>query len=112
MPLIEITPAELIGQIIGILAPILTVISYQLNTKKSILIALTGATVATAVGYLLIGATSGWSFQSTVKQPSLYLSVSPKHPQKWFGFPRRSPTWSVSDCYHTVLFTYVKIIDL
>lgn len=60
MPLIEITPAELIGQIIGILAPILTVISYQLNTKKSILIALTGATVATAVGYLLIGATSGF----------------------------------------------------
>ena len=60
------------------------------------------------VGYSLIGATSGWSFQSTVKQPSLYLSVSPKHPQKWFGFPRRSPIWSVSDCHHTVLFIYVK----
>ena len=60
MPPIEINTIELIGQIIGILAPILTVISYQLNTKRSILIALTGATVATAVSYFLLGATSGF----------------------------------------------------
>ena len=53
-------PIELIGQIIGTIAPILTVISYQLNTKRSVLLALTGATVATAIGYLLIGAMSGF----------------------------------------------------
>ena len=51
---------EIIGQIIGIIAPILTVISYQLNTKKSVLITLTGATVATCVSYFLLGATSGF----------------------------------------------------
>ena len=51
---------ELIGQIIGVIAPILTVISYQLNKKKSILLALTGATVATAICYLLIGAFPGF----------------------------------------------------
>lgn len=53
-------PWELIGQIISVIAPILTVISYQLNTKKSILVALTGATVATALAYLLLDATSGF----------------------------------------------------
>ena len=53
-------PWEIIGQIIGIIAPILTVVSYQLNTKKSVLIALTGATVATCVCYFLLGATSGF----------------------------------------------------
>ena len=53
-------PWELIGQIISVIAPILTVISYQLNTKRSILIALTGATAATAIAYFLLGATSGF----------------------------------------------------
>ena len=51
---------EIIGQIIGIIAPILTVISYQLNTKKSVLTVLTGATVATCISYFLLGATSGF----------------------------------------------------
>ena len=53
-------PWEIIGQIIGILAPILTVISYQMNTKRSVLAVLTGATVATCVSYLMLGATSGF----------------------------------------------------
>lgn len=62
MPLemLKSLPWEIIGQIIGIIAPILTVVSYQLNTKKSVLIALTGATVATCVCYFLLGATSGF----------------------------------------------------
>ena len=38
MPAFELTPTEIIGQIIGIIAPILTVISYQMKTKKSILL--------------------------------------------------------------------------
>ena len=60
MPAFELTPTEIIGQIIGIIAPILTVISYQMKTKKSILLVLTAASVATTVGYLLIGAYSGF----------------------------------------------------
>lgn len=51
---------EIIGQIIGIIAPILTVVSYQMNTKRSVLIALSGATLATCISYMLIGATSGF----------------------------------------------------
>ena len=52
---------EILGQIIGIIAPILTVVSYQMNTKRSVLIALSGATVATCISYFLIGATSGFA---------------------------------------------------
>ena len=51
---------EIIGQLIGIAAPILTVISYQMNTKRSVLLTLTGATVATCISYFLLGATSGF----------------------------------------------------
>ena len=36
---------NIIGQILGIFAPILTVVTYQMNTKKSLLIVLTSATV-------------------------------------------------------------------
>ena len=50
---------QILGQGFGILAPILTVISYQLNTKKSILLAQTASSFFTAVGYFFLGATSG-----------------------------------------------------
>ena len=50
---------QILGQGFGILAPILTVISYQLNTKKSILFAQTAASLFTAIGYFFLGAYSG-----------------------------------------------------
>ena len=50
---------ELIGQALSIIAPILTVISYQFNSKKSVLLFLSGATLATAIAYFLLGATTG-----------------------------------------------------
>ena len=52
---------NIIGQILGIFAPILTVVTYQMNTKKSLLIVLTSATVCTCLSYLLLGATSGFA---------------------------------------------------
>lgn len=52
---------EIIGQALSILAPILTVISYQFNSKKGVLITLSGATVATCIAYLLLGATTGFA---------------------------------------------------
>ncbi|MBQ8408496.1 MAG: YgjV family protein [Clostridia bacterium] len=51
---------EIIGQLIGIVAPILTIITYQLNTKNKMFTVLTAATVCTCVSYLLLGATSGF----------------------------------------------------
>ena len=52
---------ELIGQILGILATIFTFISYQMNTKRSLLIVQTTATACTCFAYLFLGAASGFA---------------------------------------------------
>ena len=48
-----------IGQILGIMATIVTFISYQVNTKKQVLFIQTFATLCTATSYLFLGAFSG-----------------------------------------------------
>ena len=52
---------EISGQIIGIIATIITALSYQMNTKKSLLIVQTTATACTCLSYFLLGATSGFA---------------------------------------------------
>ena len=51
---------EIIGQILGIIATIITFLSYQMNTKKTLLIAATAATLCTCLSYLFLGASSGF----------------------------------------------------
>ena len=51
----------IIGQILGIIAPIITFVSYQVNSKKKLLILQTGATLATCLSYLFLGAKSGFA---------------------------------------------------
>ena len=52
---------QLIGQALGILATIITVISYQMNTKKSLLLVQTAATTCTCLAYFFLGATAGFA---------------------------------------------------
>lgn len=52
---------QIIGQVLGILATIVTVISYQMNTKKSLLLVQTAATTCTRLAYLFLGAASGFA---------------------------------------------------
>lgn len=52
---------ELIGQIFGIVAPIITFISYQVNSKKKLLILQTAATLSTCISYMFLGASSGFA---------------------------------------------------
>ena len=47
------------GQIFGILATIATVLSYQVNTKRGVLIIQTVSTSFTCLSYLFLGASSG-----------------------------------------------------
>ena len=54
-------PIQIIGQVVGIIATIITFISYQANTKKSLLIIQSTATVCTCISYLFLGATSGFA---------------------------------------------------
>ena len=86
MPFTETTPTEIIGQIIGIIAPILTVISYQMKTKKSILLVLTAATLATTIGYLLIGAMV--AFLVSLFVIKFLMDFVKKHDFKVFGWYR------------------------
>lgn len=50
---------EIIGQIVGVIAVVITFLSYQTNKAKKLLLVQTLATCAFSVHYLLIGATTG-----------------------------------------------------
>ena len=52
---------DIIGQTLGIVATVITFLSYQVNTKKAILILLSLATVSMCISYLLLGAMSGFA---------------------------------------------------
>ena len=52
---------EIIGQALGIIATIITFISYQANTKKSVLLILSTAIFCTTLSYFFLGATSGFA---------------------------------------------------
>lgn len=51
---------EIIGQALGIIATIITFASYQMNTKKTLLIAATLATLSTCLSYFFLDASSGF----------------------------------------------------
>jgi len=52
---------EIVGQILSFIAPVITFVSYQVNSKKKLLILQTAATLATCLAYLFLGATSGFA---------------------------------------------------
>ena len=52
---------QLLGQALGILATVITGISYQMNTKRSLLLVQTAATACTCLAYLFLGAASGFA---------------------------------------------------
>jgi len=52
---------EIIGQVLGVFAMVFFFLSYQMNTKRSVLILQTGATVCNCISYLLLGAMSGFA---------------------------------------------------
>lgn len=79
---------EVWGQIIGIVATIITALSYQVNTKRSLILIQSVATACTCLSYMLLGATSGFAlnvlclvrnacfyFQKAGQKP-IYISTS------------------------------------
>ena len=52
---------ELLGQALGILATVITFISYQMNSKRSLLIVQTLATLSTCLSFLFLDASSGFT---------------------------------------------------
>lgn len=51
----------IIGQVLGVLATVLTFISYQTNKKKTLLIIQSAATVCTCLSFLFLGAKTGFA---------------------------------------------------
>ena len=51
----------IIGQILGVMAMIITFISYQTNKKNTLLAVQTAATLCTCLSYLFLGASSGFA---------------------------------------------------
>lgn len=51
----------LLGQILGICATIITFVSYQMNTKRNLLVAQTIATLCTCLSFLFLGASTGFA---------------------------------------------------
>lgn len=52
---------DFIGQSLGIIATIITFISYQVNTKSKLLIIQTTATACTCLSFLFLGASTGFA---------------------------------------------------
>ena len=50
-----------IGQCLGILATVITFVSYQVNTKSTLLIIQTIATLCTCLSFLFLGAGTGFA---------------------------------------------------
>ena len=55
------TTTYVLGQILGVFAPILTTLSYQANTKRKLLFIQTLATLCICISYLLLDAPSGFA---------------------------------------------------
>ena len=52
---------SIIGQILGLMATALTVLSYQMNAKRALLLTQTAATVCTCLSFLFLGASTGFA---------------------------------------------------
>lgn len=72
-------PQLIIGQILGIVAPIVTFISYQANSKNKLLLLQTAANVAICISYLLLGASSGFALNivGTIRNMTFFF-LDPK----------------------------------
>ena len=79
---------EIIGQALGIIATIITFISYQANTKKSVLLILSSAIFCTTLSYFFLGATSGFALnivcliRNAGKSPLLYIECAKSEVQQ------------------------------
>ena len=75
---------ELIGQAFGILAVILTFVSYQCKGRKSLLTVQTLSSASTMIQYLLLGATTGFALNIVCILRNLVFYFKDKKP---FGHP-------------------------
>ena len=69
---------ELIGQILGIIAVVFSILSYQMNTSRSLLFVQTAASGIFCIHYLMIGAYSGLAINFVAIVRNLVLANKDK----------------------------------
>ena len=71
----------IIGQALGIIATIITFISYQVNTKSRLLIIQTAATLCTCFSFLFLGASTGFALNIVciVRNVCFYFQKNKSH---------------------------------
>jgi len=69
---------EIIGQTLSILATLITFLSYQMNTRKSVLFTQTSASVCMCLGYFFLDATSGFVLNVVVVLRNLVFYCTQK----------------------------------
>ena len=74
----ETMTQEVIGQILGIVATVMTVLSYQTNTKRGLLTVQSVATLSMCLSYLLLDAASGFALNAVclVRNGCFYFQKS------------------------------------
>jgi hypothetical protein len=68
----------IIGQVLGILATIIGVCSFQVNNKKHLLLIQSVSTVLTCISYLFLGATSGFALNIVCLARNIVFCFSKK----------------------------------
>ena len=68
----------IIGQILGILATIIGVSSFQVNNKKHLLLIQSVSTILTCISYLFLGATSGFALNIVCLARNIVFCFSKK----------------------------------
>lgn len=78
---------EIIGQILGIISAILTLLSYQMKDKKNIMIFQTIATAFTCVSFFFLGALSGFALNIVclVRNGVFSIVDTKKRYSRWLG---------------------------
>ena len=72
------TPQEFIGQALSIVALIITIVSYQFNDKRKLLVAQIISTACLAGSYLLLGATAGFYLNIVGIARNVCYTLQPK----------------------------------
>jgi len=78
---------EIIGQILGIIAVGFSVLSYQMNTSRSLLFVQTAASGIFCIHYLMIGAYSGLAINFVAIVRNLVLASKGCKLFRWRGWP-------------------------
>ena len=107
----------IIGQILGILATIIGVSSFQVNNKKHLLLIQSVSTILTCISYLFLGATSGFALNIVcIIRNFVYSYRDKKNYKDWWSPALLAVIMAVVSCFswegwHSSMITLGLVIN-